>query len=782
MHTRCPSCHSPTLLPEHFPLGSPAHPVCDGCGLPLPPAAYRYRYDLCRVCMHLYLAELTVCPICPPAADTAEALAWQQHCLEADPTPSVPPLSDEYCIALWEGYRQEQSGGRERGSVGTARATANGHGRSSENGRPGGKKAAAVLMPDAPPSLPADLSSILPSGPLALFSVEDAPPATNGNGHEEGVMRLRANDGLSGIEYELIQDPARLAEVADLLSAELLLGVDTETTGLDPLTERVLLIQIATPQKSYIVDCRRVDPLPIKPILESTRICKIIHNAKFEYEMLKSNLGIEVCNLFDTMLAERLLNAGRRREGKLEDVALKYAGVAMDKTQQKSFISMRDDQEYTEAQLRYAALDSLVVFPVYHKQMAELKKLRMTQVADLEFSCVAAVGDMELAGVRIDTDHWRAILAGVEVARDRAAEELNAMIAQVALQTSMFGVPTINLNSGPQLIETFARLGVELADTSEATLMQAGDHPALKKLLEYRSYEKTLSAFGEHLLELINKKTGRIHPDFNQYGADTGRFSCTRPNVQQIPASSDFRSCFVAAPGYKLVTCDYSQAELRILAELSGDPAFIDAFKSGGDLHAITASRMFQVPLDQVTKSQRSAAKSINFGLAYGRGPGSLALQIGVSQDEARALIDKYFQEYTGVQRWLDKAAREAVRKGYSETSLGRRRFYDVPTDRDDPDYRRKIGSIERQGKNTPIQGSNADMTKIALVYLRDALQGYDARVVNTVHDEIVVEVIAEQAEEVKQIVEREMVRAGEQILKLVPVTADATISDYWSK
>ncbi|HUS16352.1 MAG TPA: DNA polymerase, partial [Chloroflexia bacterium] len=447
-----------------------------------------------------------------------------------------------------------------------------------------------------------------------------------------------------------------------------------------------------------------------------------------------------------------------------------------------SFIGARGDGYLSEAQLTYAARDALIMFTIYQTQWAEIKKQRMDKVAALEFQCVAAVGDMELAGVKIDTTHWRDILTKVAVERDRAAEELNAMVAEVARQSTMFGVPTINLNSGPQLMETFARLGVDLPDTSEATLTKAGNHPAIQKLLEYRSHEKTLSAFGEHLLALINPKTGRLHPDFNQYGADTGRFSCTNPNVQQIPATSDFRSCFVPAEGYKLVTCDYSQAELRILAELSGDPAFVDAFKSGGDLHAITASQMFQVPVDHVSKAQRSAAKSINFGLAYGRGPGSLALQLGVSPDEAKTLIEKYFQAYTGIQQWLEKAARDAVRKGYSDTPLGRRRFYDVPTDRSDPDYRSKIGSIERQGKNTPIQGSNADMTKIALVYLRTALQGYDARVVNTVHDEIVVEVRADQAEEVKDIVEHEMVRAGEQILHVVPVVADASVGDYWKK
>jgi DNA polymerase-1 len=239
-------------------------------------------------------------------------------------------------------------------------------------------------------------------------------------------------------------------------------------------------------------------------------------------------------------------------------------------------------------------------------------------------------------------------------------------------------------------------------------------------------------------------------------------------------------STFIAR-GFVNHNCDYSQAELRILAELSEDPGFVSAFVSGGDLHAITASQMFNVPLDQVTKTQRSAAKSINFGLAYGRGAGSLALQLGVSPDEARALIETYFKAYRGVQKWLDTAARQGVTKGYTTTLLGRKRYYDVPPSTD-PDYRSKIASIERQAKNSPIQGGNADMTKIALVYLREALQGLDARVVNTVHDEIVVEAAEAIAEEVKHIVEFQMIRAGQEILRHVPVVADAAIGDYWKK
>ncbi|HWE63450.1 MAG TPA: DNA polymerase, partial [Chloroflexota bacterium] len=200
--------------------------------------------------------------------------------------------------------------------------------------------------------------------------------------------------------------------------------------------------------------------------------------------------------------------------------------------------------------------------------------------------------------------------------------------------------------------------------------------------------------------------------DFNQLGADTGRFSCTNPNVQQIPATSDFRSCFVAPQGYKLITCDYSQCELRVLAQLSEDPAFVAAFQSGGDLHLLTASQMYQVPPDQVTKQMRSAAKVINFGLAYGRGPAALGGQLGVSTEEAKKLIDQYFKAYAGIGKWLDRAGKDAVRKGYSVTMLGRKRYY-AALNPDDPEYNKNRASIERQGKNSPIQGCLSAGTRI---------------------------------------------------------------------
>jgi DNA polymerase I-like protein with 3'-5' exonuclease and polymerase domains len=585
------------------------------------------------------------------------------------------------------------------------------------------------------------------------------------------------------VQYEVVTDGLRLEEIIDLLLKEPVIAIDTETNGLDPFTSRLLLVQIATPEKCYIIDAAKVRLSPLKRLLGDSRNLKLLQNAKFDYEMLKQQAGLVVENLYDTMLAERLLTAGISKDVSLQALVKRYTDETMDKEARKTFYGVNSLNHISNEQLLYAAKDALALFPIYAQQVAKLKEEKMFKVADLEFRCVAAVGDLELAGCKLDTDKWRSILAGVEEKRDAVRVELMEMLPGGGTkQASMFGGDEylINLNSSQQIINIFARMGIQLEDTSEATLSKQ-NHPAVKKLLEYRTHEKTLGSFGEGLLSRVRPDTGRIHPDFIQYGADTGRFSCSNPNVQQIPATSEFRSCFVAPEGYKLITCDYSQAELRILAELSGDPAFLEAFKSGGDLHKLAASQMFQVPVDQVSKDQRSAAKAINFGLAYGMGPQGLAVRIDKSVDEARELITAYFKAFSGVQKWLEKAGRESVRKGFSPTPLGRKRYYSLP-DQEDPDYRRRMSEIERQGKNAPIQGCNADMTKMALVFLREKLAAYDARVVNTVHDEIVVEVLESQAEEVCKLVEHEMIRAGREILKEVPVVADAKIGDYWSK
>jgi len=576
-----------------------------------------------------------------------------------------------------------------------------------------------------------------------------------------------------------------LNEIAKALESAPIVSLDTEATSLDPHDAKLLLFQIATPGEAYLFDARHLDLRPFQSILGSEKILKLAQNAKFDYGMLKELAGVEIVNIFDTMLAERILTCGMTKLGDLSLAALsrKYLGIELAKEVRETFFGghLRD---FTKKQLDYAAKDVLVLFPIYEAQRDRLQKEQLEKIASLEFELVPVVSEMELRGFLIDVEKWRQVIADYR----KKAQEIDRKMQEElrpysrSTQKDLFGnhANVVNLNSPSQIMEAFRRVGLDLPSTGEEILARY-DHPLAKLLLEYRESEKIISAFGENLLEKINPKTGRIHPDYMQIGADTGRFACSNPNLQQIPTDSMFRSCFIASPDHKLVVADYSQIELRIMAELSEDPVFMKAFKEDQDLHALTASQMFNIPIDQVSKEKRFQAKSINFGLMYGRGARSLAVQLGVSEDESRRLLDKYFRQYHRVKTWLDNISRDAIRRGYSTTLGGRKRYYEKVAS-DDPSYDRQVSYIERQGKNTPIQGTSADITKMALVNLRQRIrkEGLAAVPIHTVHDEIVVEAPVSEAEQTAKIVKEEMVRAGEALLKKVPVKVDVVVSDIW--
>lgn len=604
-------------------------------------------------------------------------------------------------------------------------------------------------------------------------------------------LRLQTKPGayppLAGkTSYELIEDQSRLNEVAKELGEAPIISLDLEADSLDPHRAKLLLFQLAVPGQAYIFDARHLDLRPFQAVLGDAKILKIAQNAKFDYGMLKELAGVEVVNIFDTMLAERVLTCGLTKLGDLSLAALarKYLELELKKEVRETFFGAGHLREFTKKQLDYAAADVLVLFPIFEAQKAQLQKENLEKIASLEFRLVPVVSEMELRGFLIDVDRWRQAITGY---RKKAKEIDQKMQEELrpysrSTQKDLFGnhADVVNLNSPSQILEAFRRVGLDLPSTGEEILARY-NHPLAKLLLEYREYEKIISAFGENLLEKINSKTGRIHPDYMQIGADTGRFACSNPNLQQIPTDSMFRSCFVASPGYKLIIADYSQIELRIMAELSEDPVFMKAFKEDQDLHALTASQMFNIPLDKVSKQDRFQAKSINFGLMYGRGARSLAVQLEVSEEESKRLLDKYFRQYHRVKAWLDNVAREAVRRGYSTTLGGRKRYYEK-IDPDDPNYDRQISYIERQGKNTPIQGASADMTKAALVYIRERIrqEGLNSIPIHTVHDEVVVESREAEAEQTAKIVQEEMERAGQELLHKVPVKADVVISNVW--
>jgi len=589
------------------------------------------------------------------------------------------------------------------------------------------------------------------------------------------------------MNYQVIKNSDELRKAIEILATQPVVGLDTETTELDPYTSRLRLIQLATTDRVYIVDFDHFANgdanealAPLRRLLEAPRPIKIAHNAKFDAKFIKHNLGVDLGGLFDTLLASQLVGAGdiEERHG-LETVASRYLNEAVDKSERLSNWNF----ELSEAQLEYAARDAAVLLPLREKLIDRLKSESLVKVAQLEFECVMPVVDIELAGFYMHKERWREQLSIVEKRRVELAEQLQQVLAEESSQGSLFGGPQredINLDSQQQLTKALTRLGIPVPDSTRNWKLQplAVEYPIIGTLLEYRTVQKALTSYGENMIEMINPVTKRLHADFRQIGAPTGRFACTNPNIQQVPHAIEYRRCFSGHPeGRKLIIADYSQIELRILAEFSGDRGFIEAFNSGADLHRVTAAQVFNVGLDQVTKEQRDFAKRLNFGVVYGIGAQRFALMTGLSVPDAENVLRRYFATYRQLDTYLRDAANRAVSERQARTASGRLvRF------RYDENDRQQISMTQRNGKNTPIQGTSADILKRALKLLRDELRETNAKVVNIIHDEIVVESDADEAQDIAEKVERVMRLAGEEYVKTVPVKVETEIADEWLK
>ncbi len=591
------------------------------------------------------------------------------------------------------------------------------------------------------------------------------------------------------MNYQLIKNADELRRAIETIATQPVVGLDTETTELDPFTSRLRLIQLATPERVYIVDfdhfangntTQNEALAPLRRLLAAPRPIKIAHNAKFDAKFIKHNLGVDLGGLFDTLLASQLVGAGdiEERHG-LETVASRYLNEAVDKSERLSNWNF----ELSEAQLEYAARDAAVLLPLREKLIERLKSDSLVKCAQLEFECVMPVVDIELAGFYMHKDRWLEQLSIVEKRRIELAEQLQEVLAEESSQGSLFGGPQrdeINLDSHQQLTQALNRLGIPVPDSTRNWKLQplAAQYPIIGTLLEYRTVQKALTSYGENMIELINPLTKRLHADFRQIGAPTGRFACTNPNIQQVPHAVEYRRCFSGYPdGRKLIIADYSQIELRILAEFSGDRGFIEAFNSGADLHRVTASQVFNAALDQVTKEQRDFAKRLNFGVVYGIGAQRFAMMTGMNQPDAENVLRRYFGTYRQLDAYLREAANRAVSDRHARTASGRLvRF------RYDENDRQQISMTQRNGKNTPIQGTSADILKRALRLMKEELSETSARVVNNIHDEIVVEADAGEAESVAEKVERVMCAAGEEYLKTVPVKVETEIADEWVK
>jgi DNA polymerase I len=609
---------------------------------------------------------------------------------------------------------------------------------------------------------------------------------------------------MSDLNYTVITAEHDLRHAVERMSDEPVVGFDTETTSLDPYSGNLRLVQLATPQRVYLFDIFALagtnpalsDSLaPLKRLLAATQPVKVAHNAKFDAKWVRRHLGIEIggdydsrtelsetverAGVFDSLLASQLVSAGEQEDRhSLASVAARYLNRNIDKALQISDWG----GELSEAQLQYAALDAAVMLPLRERLVTELRAQSLGRCAQLEFECVIPVAQLELNGIFLDCDRWTEQLQFVNHRRAELAFELQDVLSEESAQQSFFGPEReeINLDSAVQLTRALTRLGIPVPDSTRNWKLQplARQYPIVQTLLDYRTVQKALTSYGENILREISPVTGRIHANFHQIGAPTGRFACTSPNVQQVPHSIEYRRCFRAPTGRKLCIADFSQIELRILADFTGDTGFINAFNSGADLHRVTAAQVFGVRPDEVTKSQRDFAKGLNFGVVYGIGAQRFAMMTGLSVTEAEDLLRKYFANYRGLDAWLRDAAIKAVRERTAPRTVAGRLFrFNF-----DAEDRQATSAAQRGAKNAPIQGSSADIIKRSLRLLHDRLKGTTAFIVNVIHDEIVVEADERDAQDIARIVEEAMVAAGTEYVKKVPIKVETLVADEWVK
>jgi DNA polymerase-1 len=520
---------------------------------------------------------------------------------------------------------------------------------------------------------------------------------------------------------------------------------------------------------------------PLRALLEDPAVPKVAQDAKFDLLVLR-RAGIALGGLVsDTMVASYVLDPGRRSHG-LELLALEFLDHTLTSYEDlcgKGKQALAFDVVPVSCARDYASEAVDVTWQLEQRFRPQLEAQQIYELyRDVEIPLIGVLADLEWEGIEID----RALFASL---KERFARERQRVEQEIYAAAG----GEFNINSNPQLREVlFERLKLPILkktatgpSTDASVLQELADagHELPVRLMEYRELSKLESTYIDALPALVNPETGRLHTSYNQTVAATGRLSSADPNLQNIPIrrelGRDIRRGFIPRRGWLLLAADYSQIELRLLAHLSGDPLFVQAFRSGGDIHRQTAALIFDVPLEMVTSEMRSRAKTINFATIYGQGPHALSRQLKIAHAEAKAFIDTYFVRFAKVREFLDSTVEYAREHGYVETIFRRRRY--IPELRDRNFNIRAFG--ERTAANSPIQGSAADLIKIAMIRIRDRLDAerLSARMLLQVHDELVFEVPADELPVVTTLVKHEMAHAAS---LSVPLVVDAGAGHNW--
>lgn len=606
-------------------------------------------------------------------------------------------------------------------------------------------------------------------------------------------------------------------------SSKKVLAIDTETSGLDFLDDSLLLFQIGDSDAQFVIDCTTISLTPLVPLLKDSSIQKVFHNVKFDYKFIRQELGIQIENVYDTMLAEAVLHCGKKNFSKsLSATAERHLGITLSKAEQNSFIGQTKDVHFTLSQIEYAAKDIEILLQIKYSQDKAISVNQLERVVRLENYASLAFADIEFNGIAIDKDVW------LKTA-DTVGKELSILeddLYQIILSDPMFSefIPksfnlslfdneedsrinnlknTFSFSSPKQVLKLFNTIDESLDSVNGKLLLAIKNkHEIIGKYITFKEKEKLYNAYGPSFLEKYLKSDGKIHTSFNQI-LDTGRVSSRDPNMQQIPADNTYRNAFVADDGYVFASSDFSSQELCIIATGSQDPVWIQALETGQDLHSVCAELVFDTRWSDAAESNckfysknkakcncpkhgklRTQVKSINFGLAYGMSAHKLSDTLQITLTDAEELIEKYFTAFPRIKNFLTKLGNFGTSNGYIKTfkPYGRVRWFPKwePYMRDMVEF----GSIERASKNTPIQGTGADMTKEALVIIRKYIlqNNLPVKLVMTVHDQIDTIVHADYADQWKRDMQALMERAALTTIPNGLLKSDTNLSLTWEK
>jgi len=558
-----------------------------------------------------------------------------------------------------------------------------------------------------------------------------------------------------------------------------ILAVDTETTGLNHTEDKMIMLQIGDKNAQFVIDTRYVDISPLRAILESNSIVKILHNVKFDYKFIM-NHNIRLNNVWDTMLTSQVINCGKQMSHSLNNVLSRELEIQMDKSVRSNFIG-KSSAEFTDSEILYGAKDVEYLVQLYDKQHDRATALELLNTVALENNAALAFADIEYNGIGLDISNWNKL---AEKAKQEVINMQDSLDEFIENNTKLYNfvdsqvqgdlfIPVedirkvnVKWSSPKQVLDVFTTYGLDVEDVNAKNLHVHSKDEFVKTYIKYKEQAKLATSYGEKFLENVDND-GRIRTGFKQI-LNTGRVASGKPNMQQIPADNDYRNCFISGyDDWVFVSGDYSSQELCIIATGSKDPVWLKALENGEDLHSVCAQLVYGKEWSDATeagceyyafktlgggteiakqkcncpghKKLRTNVKSINFGLAYGMGPHKLADTLLISIKEAEKLIKKYFTAFPSIKNFLESLGTYGKLNGHIKTYAPYRRirwFEDwkgINTDN------AVMSKIERASKNTPIQGSGADMCKSALIMVRDFIykNNLPVKIVMTVHDQI---------------------------------------------